>query len=130
MPIKDPEQRRVYEHKRNQTPARKAAKRGRYEANKEARTAAQRPKNRARRAEYATRIDNLKRDSGCVDCETKEGRLDFDHVDPTTKLFGLSYGHLHSRQAVEEEIAKCVVRCVHCHLQRHSEDGTFHEAGK
>ena len=56
----------------------------------------------------------------CVDCgEADPVVLDFDHVDPTTKLWTI--GKMLSRQAtpaIEREIAKCVIRCANCHRTR------------
>ena len=56
----------------------------------------------------------------CVDCgESDPVVLDFDHVDPATKLW--SVGTMLSRQAspaIEREIAKCVIRCANCHRMR------------
>jgi hypothetical protein len=56
----------------------------------------------------------------CVDCgEADPVVLDFDHIDPKTKLF--SVGSMLSRQAtpaVMREIEKCEVRCANCHRLR------------
>jgi hypothetical protein len=67
-------------------------------------------------------LDSIKREAGCVDCGTHEGRLDFDHRPDTVKLFNparLDRG----RKALEAEIAKCDVRCVSCHMRRHWPNG-------
>lgn len=56
----------------------------------------------------------------CVDCgEADPVVLDFDHVDPGTKLW--TVGKMLSRQAtpaIEREIEKCEVRCGNCHRMR------------
>lgn len=56
----------------------------------------------------------------CVDCgEADPVVLDFDHIDPTTKLFCV--GTMLSREAtpaIVREMAKCVVRCANCHRMR------------
>ena len=56
----------------------------------------------------------------CVDCgQIDPVVLDFDHVDPKTKLWPV--GKMLSRQAtpaIEREIEKCVVRCANCHRMR------------
>lgn len=54
----------------------------------------------------------------CVDCgEADPIVLDFDHVDPTTKIRAIA--DLVQRAASDAtllaEIAKCVVRCANCH---------------
>ncbi len=64
----------------------------------------------------------------CVDCgEADPVVLDFDHIDPVTKLF--SVGKMLSRQAspaIEREIEKCVVRCANCHrLRTASQFGSY-----
>ena len=56
----------------------------------------------------------------CVDCgESDPIVLDFDHIDPATKLFCV--GTMLSRQAtpaIRREIEKCEVRCANCHRMR------------
>jgi hypothetical protein len=45
--------------------------------------------------------------------------LDFDHVDPSTKLMAIgSMATSRCWSAIEAEIAKCVVRCANCHRRR------------
>jgi hypothetical protein len=47
---------------------------------------------------------------------TYVGSLEFHHVDPTTKLFGISSrGLTRSLEAAREEAAKCVLLCRNCH---------------
>lgn len=44
------------------------------------------------------------------------GSLHFHHRDPATKSFGLaSKGYTRSRQALKEEIEKCILLCANCH---------------
>jgi hypothetical protein len=57
----------------------------------------------------------------CVDCgEDDPVVLEFDHIDPTTKMFEVSI--LMKRRVgwcrVRTEIEKCVVRCANCHRRR------------
>jgi uncharacterized Zn finger protein len=55
--------------------------------------------------------------SGCVDCGTKDVRvLEFDHVtgDKITGVMQLARAAV-SVAKLENEIAKCVVRCLNCH---------------
>ena len=71
------------------------------------------------------RAKNFRRDflnrwklaAGCVDCGYAEHAvaLDFDHLDPTTKLFSLGSHGSCSMDKIINEIAKCVVRCANCH---------------
>jgi transcription elongation factor Elf1 len=54
----------------------------------------------------------------CIDCGESDIRcLDFDHVDPTTKVAEISImvGEVWPWDRVIAEIAKCVVRCSNCH---------------
>lgn len=58
---------------------------------------------------------------GCVDCGEKDIRcLEFDHEDPKTKSFSLSKGRSDciSKERIEQEMAKCKVRCANCHRKR------------
>lgn len=65
-------------------------------------------------------VDYL-RNHPCVDCgERNLLFLEFDHVAPTDKrhlISELSRTGCSLRQLIEE-IAKCEVRCVHCHRRR------------
>jgi hypothetical protein len=65
------------------------------------------------------RLNEIKRAAGCIDCGTREGRLDFDHRPGEEKLFNVSR-FLGAWEKVEAEIAKCDVRCVSCHARRHA----------
>ena len=53
----------------------------------------------------------------CVVCgyHKHPGALDFHHIDPTTKSFGISSGGLsRSWQVIQAELAKCVLLCANC----------------
>jgi 5-methylcytosine-specific restriction endonuclease McrA len=46
------------------------------------------------------------------------GGLDFHHLDPSTKTFGIgSGGHSRSWQRVLEELEKCILVCANCHRE-------------
>lgn len=46
------------------------------------------------------------------------GVLDFHHVDPTTKSFGISSGGFSRSWAnIEQEVKKCVLVCANCHRE-------------
>lgn len=71
-------------------------------------------------------LDKIKLDSGCIDCGYNECAvaLDFDHLIPKDKHFGIS------RQAASvswkrlmAEIKKCVIRCANCHRIKTHEKG-------
>lgn len=59
-----------------------------------------------------------KHERGCVDCGTREGRLDFDHRPGEVKRLNLGRPRA-SWQTIHAEIAKCDVRCAPCHTKRH-----------
>ena len=59
----------------------------------------------------------------CVDCgETDLRVLDFDHRDGVTKRQTISYmvKNAFSLESLQQEIAKCDVRCANCHRRRTS----------
>lgn len=60
----------------------------------------------------------------CIDCGEADVRvLDFDHRDESTKKFNISVMLTlkFSIKRIEEEIAKCDVRCANCHRKRTSD---------
>lgn len=61
----------------------------------------------------------------CVDCGQDDIRvLEFDHIDPRKKLFGISRGVKDGRglKSVQAEIEKCEVRCCNCHRIRTTQE--------
>jgi hypothetical protein len=67
-------------------------------------------------------MDNYKKLHPCVDCgETDYRVLQFDHIDPMTKIANVTrLASESSMAAVIEEISKCEVRCANCHQLKHS----------
>lgn len=59
--------------------------------------------------------EKLKR--GCVCCGYRESpyALDFDHLDPCSKISGVSRMSTRNIQKIKEEIEKCQVLCANCH---------------
>lgn len=53
----------------------------------------------------------------CVDCGTTE-MLEFDHIDPSTKLYNIGMIMLHGDDKLYKELKKCVLRCHTCHKLR------------
>ena len=47
------------------------------------------------------------------------GSLDFHHIDPSKKEFGLGNAHLTSFDKVKSELDKCVLLCRNCHAEVH-----------
>ena len=71
-------------------------------------------------------LNKVKLESGCVDCGYRghPAALDFDHVNPATKLFNISSRYLCvAWDRMLEEISKCVVRCANCHRIKSLESG-------
>ena len=60
----------------------------------------------------------VKETCGCIDCGTREGRLDFDHRPGTIRLFNLAHPRC-SWARLLAELEKCDVRCASCHTRRH-----------
>lgn len=53
----------------------------------------------------------------CVDCGIiyPSCAMDFDHI-IGKKAFNVSFrGHLLSKESIDKEVAKCVLRCANCH---------------
>ena len=68
-------------------------------------------------------LDHFKSHS-CIDCgETDPIVLEFDHRDSSDKKFTIAnvVSHNLSVKILNEEIAKCDVRCANCHRRRTAE---------
>ena len=68
-------------------------------------------------------LQRFKRVKGCKACGyNKQGSvLHFDHLDPSTKRFGLASSHdLRTRtiNVLKAEMAKCQVLCANCHSEK------------
>jgi len=56
----------------------------------------------------------------CTVCgyDKHPGVLDFHHIDPSTKSFGVSSGGFsRSWTSIETEIKKCILVCANCHRE-------------
>ena len=59
----------------------------------------------------------------CVSCATTD-RLQFDHIDPSTKLFDVTTRILYSKKKLDAEVAKCQLLCISCHAKKtHKDNG-------
>ena len=93
-------------------------------ADPEVRKQKRRPYDRAYKKMQRDKVAAIKMEMGCIDCGYKEhpAALDFDHISGDkseavgTMLRGLGW------KRIEEEIAKCVVRCSNCHRVRHAKE--------
>lgn len=80
------------------------------------------PRNtRYQRERRHRRLQEAKEDLGgrCVVCGTSDD-LQFDHIDPTTKLFIISKSDGVSDKRFWEEVAKCQLLCVPHHQEKTS----------
>lgn len=57
----------------------------------------------------------------CVDCGSGE-RLEFDHFDPSKKLFAITAAASVSEERFWSEVDKCLLRCRPCHEEKTLED--------
>lgn len=74
----------------------------------------------------AERRANWLSDKCCVDCGATD-RLELDHIDPDQKADHRIWSW--SWKRIEEEVAKCVVRCAPCHRARHAAEARRHGIG-
>ena len=100
--------------------ARNAYAREYYTANKERDRGRRRAFHRLRMQARKLVLNAYKLGAGCLDCSTREGRLDFDHRDDEVKLFKLAQAGVRSWESLWAEVAKCDVRCAACHARRHA----------
>ena len=80
------------------------------------RLAKKRAELRSAAAEYIRKA----KDIPCTDCGIKYPYyvMQFDHLDPNMKSFGLGGGQVRSLAQIKREIAKCEVVCANCHMER------------
>lgn len=77
--------------------------------------------NKIRRDGNAALLLEYKRSCSCVKCgETEPVCLDFHHVDPTQKDFGIGAAMGRNWTKILEEIEKCIVVCSNCHRKIHA----------
>jgi len=48
--------------------------------------------------------------------------MDFHHLDPSQKDFGIGSGNSLSWDKIQKELDKCVLLCCRCHRELHAED--------
>ena len=74
---------------------------------------------KGRRRDFQIRILTILKNTGCKDCGEKDPIvLDFDHMrDKTSSVSQMLRNHA-SWERLEEEIAKCEVRCSNCHRRK------------
>jgi len=68
-----------------------------------------------------TYIYNYLSERSCIKCgETEIACLQFDHRDPSKKLFNIanSGNRCYSQEKINAEIAKCDILCANCHAKK------------
>jgi hypothetical protein len=61
-------------------------------------------------------LQKYKAERGCARCKENDPIcLDFNHINPTTKLFQISKFRFSSMDKLQTEIDKCEVLCANCH---------------
>jgi len=89
--------------------------------------AAHREESKARVYDYWSRrqkwfrkwTELLRITQGCAVCGTHEGRLEYHHIVPATKLYKISNMATCSEETFLDEVAKCDPLCRSCHMRRH-----------
>lgn len=104
-----------------------------YVENKQEHVARVGVRNEQARAAHRSRLTAYLLEHPCVDCGEDDLRvLDLDHEDPSLKLTGVArlLGMHVPWERIEQEIAKCSVRCANCHRRRTAEQLGYwrHEA--
>lgn len=74
-----------------------------------------------RKRRFLIFIRDYKKDKSCVECGWKENPqlLEFHHRDPSNKRFGIPQMTNCNFQKIMEEISKCDLLCLNCHMVRH-----------
>lgn len=96
------------------------ASRKHYLANKDKMKARARTNSKDAKRRNREYVDSYLKSHPCVDCgESDHIVLEFDHIkgEKLYNVSGLKHGS-NSIQLIEEEIAKCEVRCANCHRRQ------------
>ena len=86
-----------------------------------------------RSKEVGALLDAYKLSHGCAVCgyNSNTVALDFDHIDPNTKLFNIGRSRAKvSLEALWKEVAKCQVLCANCHRIKTFENGEHNGKSK
>jgi 5-methylcytosine-specific restriction endonuclease McrA len=76
-----------------------------------------------KRREKLRRMAREYKGGKCMICGYKryQGALDFHHLDPKKKAFGISVrGLTRSWEKIQAEIEKCILVCANCHREIHA----------
>jgi hypothetical protein len=74
---------------------------------------------------------NYLKDKSCIICGESDMRtFEFDHLDPSTKLFGIAKGITDGRKwdIILSEIDKCRILCANCHKKHTASQRNWYKA--
>jgi len=91
---------------------------GRHARNRETNRETLATKRKAKVRRFKATLEIWKKAQGCTDCGTREGKLEYHHLDPKTKTRSISSMATCSLEALLDEIALCTVLCATCHRIR------------
>jgi len=98
------------------TPCQKVYAKQHYEANKSQYF----QRNQRTRKRAKAKLMEQKADTPCTDCGQKFHPyiMEFDHLDPSTKISAIGRMNAASGRTFTEELAKCELVCANCHKLR------------
>lgn len=76
-----------------------------------------------RAATNRARMQKIRDERGCSVGSDCEGRLEWDHIDPSTKTDNVAHIIKKSWAVVEAELAKCQVLCFKHHIEKTVREG-------
>jgi hypothetical protein len=76
-----------------------------------------RQKQKVRRLKFKRTLELWKHTQGCHDCHTQQGKLEYHHLDSSTKRYNVGDMWSYSYESLVDEIMKCYVLCRSCHKQ-------------
>lgn len=82
-----------------------------------ARKKARKKTHRQRGHDFVNQYANDTGNDRCVKCGSTEN-LEWDHIDPATKVFNIADSYLRSTEAIEAELKKCQRLCQSCHIDK------------
>ena len=69
--------------------------------------------------------EKLKRGCACCGYKLSAYALDFDHIDPSTKVYDIAKMATRRLDKIQEEIKKCQVLCANCHRVKTNDPSAF-----
>lgn len=87
-------------------------------------------RNRRIKNNLRKKLQDYLSDKQCAICNINDPRvLEFDHINPTSKSFGISRAvhDLFGWEKILEEIEKCQILCANCHKIKTSHEQGWHK---